>query len=179
MLLKIEKWIDSFSDVIGYITAGLMFLTMINVFYDAIMRYFFNTGSIALQETEWHMFSIVFLLGISYTLKEDSHVRVDLVYDRLSQKARGAINILGTLFFLIPLAVLIIYGSLPFVEEAYITNEISGDPGGLTHRWLIKGVIPLAFVSLLITALGFVLRNYRVFRGDVKLKERNPSDDII
>nr|VFJ46949.1 MAG: TRAP-type mannitol/chloroaromatic compound transport system, small permease component [Candidatus Kentron sp. FM]VFJ50032.1 MAG: TRAP-type mannitol/chloroaromatic compound transport system, small permease component [Candidatus Kentron sp. FM]VFK08711.1 MAG: TRAP-type mannitol/chloroaromatic compound transport system, small permease component [Candidatus Kentron sp. FM] len=165
MLRKLQKLSDRFTDVLGYTAGVLVLLTLLNVFYDAMMRYFFHTGSIALQEMEWHMFSLLFLFGISYTLKEDGHVRVDLVYSRLGPRAKASINLLGTLFFLIPLSVLIIQGSLSFVEEAYELGEISGDPGGLTHRWLIKAMIPISFLFLLCTMVGFVIRNWRIYRG--------------
>ncbi len=138
---------------------------MFNVFYDAIMRYGFNQGSIALQETEWHLFSLMFLLGISYTLKEDGHVRVDILYDRFGARTQAVINMVGTLMFLIPLALLILHGAIPFVKEAYISGEISGDPGGLTHRWLIKAAIPVAFGFLVFSALGFFIRQWRLFLG--------------
>ncbi|VFM99176.1 MAG: TRAP-type mannitol/chloroaromatic compound transport system, small permease component [Candidatus Kentron sp. G] len=165
MLRKLQKFSDRFTDVLGYTAGVLVLLTLLNVFYDAIMRYFFHTGSIALQEMEWHMFSLLFLFGISYALKEDGHVRVDLVYSRLSPRARASINLLGTFFFLIPLSVLIIQGSLPFVGDAYELGEKSGDPGGLTHRWLIKAMIPISFLVLLCTTAGFVIRNWRIYRG--------------
>ena len=97
MLLKIEKIYNRAMDYIGKFIAVLMILTMLNVFYDVIMRYFFKTGSIAMQELEWHLFSIVFLLGISYTLKEEGHVRVDFIYDRLDDKKKAIINIFGGL----------------------------------------------------------------------------------
>lgn len=179
MLLKLERWSNRITDLLGYFCAGLMLLTMVNVFYDAIMRYFFRTGSIALQEMEWHMFSVLFLFGIAYTLKEDGHVRVDLIYDRLGPKAKALINIAGTFFFLIPLALLILTGSLEFVEEAFRTQEISGDPGGLTHRYLIKAMIPLAFAFLIISAVGFVIRNINVFRGIETLKKRRIEDEVL
>ena len=129
------------------------------------MRYFFRTESIAMQEMEWHIFAAVFLFGISYALKEEGHVRVDVLYDGFSPKYKAIVNIVGTFVFLIPLAVLIINGSIWFVHEAYITGEISGDPGGLTHRYLIKSIIPLSFIFLVISAVGFVLRNIRLYRG--------------
>lgn len=165
MLFKIERIINRFTDYVGYLAAVLMLVMLVNVFYDAVMRYFFRTGSIAMQEMEWHIFAAVFLLGISYALKEEGHVRVDIIYDGCSPKYQAIVNIVGTFIFLVPLAVLIINGSIWFVHEAYISGEISGDPGGLTHRYLIKSVIPLAFVSLIISAAGFVLRNIRVYRG--------------
>jgi len=165
MLFKIERIINRFSDIIGYIAAALMLVMLVNVFYDAIMRYLFRSGSIAMQEMEWHIFAAVFLFGISYALKEEGHVRVDILYDGCSPKYKAIVNIVGTFIFLVPLALLIINGSIWFVHEAYISGEISGDPGGLTHRYLIKSVIPLAFVFLVVSAAGFVLRNIRLYRG--------------
>jgi len=96
MLLKLEALFDRFSDVMGWI-AGILNLAMLcNVFYDAIMRYFFSRGSIAMQEMEWHLFAMVFLFGIAYGLKEDGHVRVDVLYDSLSPRTKAIINIAGT-----------------------------------------------------------------------------------
>ena len=74
-----------------------MILVMFNVFIDVILRYFFNSGSLALQELEWHMFSVMFLIGIAYALNEDGHVRVDFIYDNVSMRKKAYINIFGTL----------------------------------------------------------------------------------
>ena len=136
MLLKLERFFDRFSDLMGWIAGFLNLVMLVNVFYDSIMRYFFRSGSIALQEMEWHIFAIVFLFGMAYTLKEDGHVRVDVLYDNFPPKVKAIVNIAGALFFLIPLSALIINGSIWYVKEAYEMNEVSGDPGGLTHRWL-------------------------------------------
>ncbi len=179
MLEKIERITDRFSDLTGWLAALLLLVLLGNVFYDAIMRYFFRSGSIALQELEWHLFSVVFLLGISYALKEDGHVRVDVLYDRFSPKWKAVVNIAGTFIFLIPLALLIINGSLWFVNEAYEMQEISGDPGGLTHRYLIKAVIPAAFVCLTISAAGFVVRNLRIFFGQEAPPVHHIEDDVL
>ena len=178
MLFKIERIIDRFSDIVGYIAAALMLVMLVNVFYDAIMRYFFRTGSIAMQELEWHIFAAVFLFGISYALKEEGHVRVDVLYDGFNPKFKAIVNIVGTFVFLVPLAVLIINGSIWFVHEAYVSGEISGDPGGLTHRYLIKSVIPVAFIFLIISAAGFVLRNIRLYRGQ-ELPPAHKTDNIL
>ena len=179
MLDKIERAIDRFSDVLGWIAGFLMFVMLVNVFYDAIMRYFFRTGSIAMQEMEWHIFAVVFLFGISYALKEDGHVRVDILYDRFSPKWKAIVNIAGTFLFLIPLSVLIANGSTWYVHEAYTMGEISGDPGGLTHRYLIKAVIPLSFVFLIVSACGFVVRNIKIFRGLEAPPEHHIQDEIL
>ena len=165
MLLKLEIFFDRFSTLMGWIAGFLNLVMLVNVFYDSIMRYFFNSGSIALQEMEWHLFSVVFLFGMAYTLKEDGHVRVDILYDHFSPRWKAIVNIGGALLFLIPLSLLIIEGSFWYVHEAFASGEISGDPGGLSYRWLIKSVIPASFVFLVVSAIGFVLHNINIFRG--------------
>jgi TRAP-type mannitol/chloroaromatic compound transport system permease small subunit len=179
MFSKLEKYFDRFSDVMGWVAGVLNLIMLVNVFYDAIARYFFNTGSIALQEMEWHLFSMVFLFGIAYALKEDGHVRVDVLYDRFSPRWKAIVNICGALFLLLPLSILIIEGSIWYVHEALTSGEISGDPGGLKYRWLIKVVIPASFVFLLVSTIGFVLHNVNVIRGGESLPEHRHEEDIL
>jgi TRAP-type mannitol/chloroaromatic compound transport system permease small subunit len=158
--------------VMGWIAGVLNLVMLVNVFYDAIMRYFFKTGSIALQEMEWHLFAMVFLFGIAYGLKEDGHVRVDVLYDRFSPRNKALVNIAGTVLLLLPLSVLIIEGSVWYVQEAYTSGEVSGDPGGLPYRWLIKLVIPASFVFLVVSAIGFIIHNLNIILGIVAPQER-------
>ncbi|RXI33166.1 C4-dicarboxylate ABC transporter permease [Arcobacter ellisii] len=177
-MLKLERGFDKFADMIGYTTAFVMVLMILNVTYDVIMRYFFNTGSIAMQEMEWHLFSVIILLGISYTLKEDGHVRVDLIYDRLTQKKKAKINMVGVVLFIIPVALLIAAESIPFVIESFNSNEQSGDPGGLPYRWLVKSLIPLSFFLLIITSIGFFIKNLNVYKGLHDMDEYNLKGEI-
>ena len=100
MLLKLERGFDKFADAMGYITAIVMVLMILNVTYDVIMRYFFNTGSIAMQEMEWHLFSIIIIRYFIH-IKEDGHVRVDLIYDRLTSKKKQKVNMVGVVLFII------------------------------------------------------------------------------
>lgn len=179
MLLKLEKFFDRFSDLMGWIAGFLNLVMLVNVFYDAIMRYFFNSGSIALQELEWHLFAVVFLFGMAFALKEDGHVRVDILYDNFTPRWKAVVNIGGTLLLLIPLSVLIIEGSVWYVQEAYKIGEISGDPGGLTRRWMIKAVIPVSFIFLIVSAIGFVIHNINVFRGLEAPPVRRIEDEIL
>lgn len=165
MLERIEKVFNSFADFLGKITSVVMVLMILNVSYDVVMRYVFNDGSIAMQELEWHLFSIIILLGMCYTLKEDGHVRVDLIYDNLSVKKKAMINIFGVIFFLFPIALLVAFGSIDFAKEAYEFNEVSGDPGGLTHRWLIKSLIPVSFFILIVIGIGYIIKNINLYRG--------------
>jgi len=162
----VEKCFNKLDKIVGNITAVLMLLVMLNVFIDVLLRYFFHTGSIASQEMEWHLFSVMFLLGISYALTSESHVRVDFIYDNLSNKKKAIINIIGTIFMLMPFALFIAYGSYEFVMDAYTTSEISEDPGGLTHRWIIKAMIPFAFGLLTLTSIGYIIKNIKVLKGE-------------
>jgi len=164
-MVKLEKFLNTIIDYIGkFIAVVLIFMTF-NVLFDVVMRYFFHNSSVAMQELEWHLFSVVFLFGIGYAIKEDAHVRVDFLYDKFSAKTKAYIDIFGTIFFLIPFALLIIYGSYEFVMDSYTLNEISEDPGGLTHRWLIKAMIPASFIFLIFSALVNILKNINIIRG--------------
>ncbi len=175
-LVKAEIIFDKIIDKIGKLCAYLMLLMMINVFYDVVMRYIFREGSIAMQELEWHIFSVIILLGVSYTLKEDGHVRVDVLYDKWSPKTQAIINIVGVILFLWPLSLLIAWGSIDFVKESFEMHEISGDPGGLTHRWILKALIPFSFVLLIFASIGFIIKNINVYRGYSRVKTK--EDEI-
>ena len=179
MLLRLEQFFDRFSDLMGWIAGILNLAMLLNVFYDAIMRYFFSSGSIALQEMEWHLFAMVFLFGIAYGLKEDGHVRVDVFYDRFSPRWKAMVNIGGTALLLLPLSVLVIEGSVWYVQEAYNSGEVSGDPGGLPYRWLIKLVIPVSFVFLIVSATGFVIHNINIFLGVLDPPERDIKSEVL
>ncbi len=178
MLLTLEKGFNKFADFIGIITAIAMILMILNVFYDVIMRYFFKSGSIAMQEMEWHLFSLIILLGIAYTLKEDGHVRVDLVYDRFTPTKKAIINMVGSILFILPIALLVGISSIDNAVEAYQSMEQSGDPGGLPYRWIVKALIPLSFFLLIITTIGFFIKNLNVYKGVHPLEDNNLKNEI-
>ncbi len=167
MLVRVEQFYKRINRVAGRVLAVVLVLMTVNVFFDVIMRYFFHNSSVGMQEMEWHLFSIVILFGVSVSLLEEEHVRVDFLYDRFKPTTRALINIYGTIFLLLPLAMLIFFGSFGFVRDAWEIGEISEDPGGLKYRWLIKGMIPMAFGYLIFSSVGYLVKNinlYRVFR---------------
>ncbi len=166
MLIKVEQIFMRINRVLGKILSGVLLLMALNVFFDVVMRYFFRNSSVGMQEMEWHLFSIVILFGISVALLDEGHVRVDFLYDRYSEKSKAMINIIGTILFLLPLALLILFGSFDFVKDAYDINEISEDPGGLPFRWVIKGMIPLAFLVLVFASIGYTIKNINIFRRE-------------
>ena len=178
MLTKIEKITDKIIDGVGYLTGVLMIWLILNVAWDVMMRYVFHDSSIAMQELEWHTFAVIMLYGTGYALRYNAHVRVDFLYDRMTPRKQAWINILGTIFFLLPLALLVIYGSWEFVMDAYTTHEISEDPGGLPYRWIIKAQIPFAFIFLVFCAFNFTLHNINILRGaEAPLPE--PEEEVI
>ena len=164
MLIRLEKAFMKVKQILGKLLSLLLVLMVLNVFYDVVMRYFFHNSAVAMQEMEWHLFSVIILFGISVALLDEGHVRVDFLYDRFSEKTRAVINITGTICFLIPLALLVFFGSLEFVWDAFEIKEISEDPGGLHYRWLIKGMIPLSFAVLIIFSIGYVIQNINRMR---------------
>jgi TRAP-type mannitol/chloroaromatic compound transport system permease small subunit len=165
MIKTIQHFCDKIINFMGRVISWLLILLVLNVLFDVVMRYFFHNSSVGMQELEWHLFSIIILYGIGFALKTDSHVRVDFLYDNFSPSTKNYINIFGTIFFLIPVALLIIAGSMEFIKDAYITHEISEDPGGLTHRWLIKAMIPVGFLFLIFSAISYILKNITELRG--------------
>lgn len=166
MLDKIEKVIGRTVGAMGALLAVLLLLMVLNVSFDVMMRYLFRASSVGMQEMEWHLFGVIILFGVGVALRYEGHVRVDFLYDRMQPRTKAIINIVGTLLFLIPLSLLILFGSFEFVHDAWITNEISEDPGGLPYRWIIKSMIPLAFSFLLLSAAGYILQNIKLMKGE-------------
>jgi len=158
--LQLSYYLDRISKYAGYLAAILVLALSLLVAYDAGMRYLFSAGSIALQEIEWHLFDMIFLLGLSYALKHDKHVRVDIFFERYSQDTRMIVQILSMLLLLIPFSLLFLNDALDMTMQSYLQNEVSSDPGGLTHRWFIKAMLVFSFALLILQALCEILKAY-------------------
>ena len=164
-----SQWLERLT--VGYtrwlerLTVGLLLLTIVNVFVDVFLRYLFNNSSIALQEMEWHLFSSMFLLGIAYTLQCDAHVRVDILYTKFSAKKQALINLVGCAIFIMPISLLITYYGVDFAYQSFLLNEQSGDPGGLSYRFIIKSIIPISFILVMISTVIFAQHNYQKFKA--------------
>jgi len=158
--LKFSYYLDRISKYSGLFAAILVVILSLLVVYDAGMRYLFSAGSIALQEIEWHLFDIIFLLGLTYALKHDKHVRVDIFFERYSQNTRMIVQILSMLLLVIPFSLLFLNDALDMTYQSFMQHEVSSDPGGLTHRWLIKAMLAFAFVLLFMQAWSELLKAY-------------------
>jgi len=151
--------VENIIKYMAYFTAFILLLLVMLILYDATSRYLFSAGSTALQELEWHFFDIVILLSIAYTLHKDSHVRVDIFYDNFSEKTKLFIDTLAILLFILPLSFLIIYIGIGFTELSFLQHEASSDPGGLTHRWIVKSLMPLSFFFVALVAIMQLCKN--------------------
>lgn len=161
---KIVQKIDSFSELTGKSVSWLTLVLVLITCYDVITRYIFQSSSIAIVELEWHLFAVIFLVGAAYTLKHEDHVRVDLLYSKFSPKTQALINILGTILFLIPFCLLVIYSSRNFVLNSFTIGETSPDPGGLPARYILKSILPLSFILLLLQGVALLLKSIITFR---------------
>ena len=155
-LTKLSSIIDRFTEWSGKCISWLVILLVLLVGYDVAMRYLFQSGSVGIQELEWHLFSIIFLIGAAYTLKHDEHVRLDILYRSkfLNDRHRAWIDAFGAFFILLPFCLLIVISAWPCISQAYVYNEASPDPGGLPARWLIKSMIPLGFTLLILQGIA-------------------------
>jgi TRAP-type mannitol/chloroaromatic compound transport system permease small subunit len=146
---------------VAWVTLGLVLV----VFIDVVMRYLFNTSFVFTQELEWHLFGFIFLIGAGYTLLHDGHVRVDIIYQRLSHKGRAWVNLFGVLLFLIPGCLLVISTSWKFTVTSYAMLEGSPDPGGIPFRFLLKGCMPVGFTLLLMQGISLGIHSFMQIIG--------------
>ncbi len=142
--------LDRTGDLLGSTVAWFTLLMMFVTCAIVIGRYGFNLGSIGLQESVMYLHGLVFMTGISWTLRHQGHVRVDIFYERFSPRTRAAVDLAGTVFFLFPFGLFLLLGSLDYVAFSFSLREGSAQPGGLPGVYLLKSLIPLmAFLLLL------------------------------
>lgn len=154
------------SIVLGAKVAALSLLALVAlVLYDATVRYLFQSGSIALQELEWHLFDVIVLLSIAYTFSHDAHVRVDIFYEHFNAKTKAIVNFLGSLLFVLPFSLLIIYLGIDFVALSFSQMEASADPGGLPYRFIVKSFVPIAFILMVIQSIRVMAGALKTVRG--------------
>jgi len=157
---RLVHWIDTLNEYIGRAVSWLTTLLVVVVCFDVFTRYVLRSSSVAVQELEWHIFAVIFLVGAAYTLKREGHVRVDVFYTLMSPRGKALIDLFGGLFFLIPFSILIIWSSQGFIDMSWSVMETSPDPGGLPFRYLLKAMIPFGFVLVLLQGIALTLRAF-------------------
>lgn len=160
-MITIDRLIKHIGQAVSWLTLVLVLVIIVDVF----LRYVFNTTSAASFELEWHLFAAIFLLGTAYTLQNDKHVRVDVFYHRFSEKGKAWVNLIGTVFLLLPFCAVAFWESLSFVASSYSVLETSPDPGGLPARYIIKSAIPIGFFLLGLQGVSILLNSLRKIRN--------------
>jgi TRAP-type mannitol/chloroaromatic compound transport system permease small subunit len=160
-LLKLADLIDVLNERVGQSVKWLVLLVTLISAGNALMRYTLGVSSNAGLEIQWYLFGAVFLLAAGYTLKHNAHVRIDFIYGRLSKRGQAWLDVLGTLLFLLPFTVLIIWFSWGMFMLAWQSAEMSPDAGGLL-RWPAKLLIPVGFVLLALQGLAELIKNAAV-----------------
>ena len=164
-----SRFVDGMTSRLGRFISWLTLCMVLIGAYNAIARYLgrfiqFNLSSNLYLELQWYLFSLIFLLGAAYALKEDAHVRVDVLYGRLRRKAKAKINVIGSALMLLPFCVFVLWVSWPSIRNSWIVREGSPDPSGLP-RYPIKAVIIVAFVLLVLQGISQFLKDVAVLRG--------------
>ncbi|WP_407146942.1 TRAP transporter small permease subunit [Bradyrhizobium sp. ORS 86] len=163
-LLKLSSGIDAFTRWIGKRLSWLILVAVIISAINAIVRKTLDMSSNSWLELQWVLFSIVFLLCSPWTLLDNEHIRIDIVNNLLPKRVRDAIDVVGHLFFLLPLCVVMIITGGPFFWRSYEINEQSGNAGGLP-QWPAKSLIIIAFSFLFIQGISELIKRIAVMRG--------------
>jgi TRAP-type mannitol/chloroaromatic compound transport system permease small subunit len=178
-LRRLSALVDGLNDRIGAAIRWLALIMVLVGAFNAIARYLTRYTGVSLSsnaylDLQWYFFSLIFLLGAAYGLNHDVHVRVDVLYERLGRKTRAWIDLAGTVLFLLPFSLLMLWVSWPPVRNSWVIRETSPDPGGLP-RYPIKAVILIGFVLLVLQALSQAVKQVDIIRGEEPAADAVPD----
>ena len=165
MLRQLARKIDAFQERVGNGVSWLMLGMVVLVFGDVISRYVFNRSSVFVQEAEWHLFGLVYLLAAGYTMLYDEHVRIDVLYAKWTPRKKAAADFVLLFVMFLPSAIMILVTTWPFVLHSVQVNEGSPDPGGIPGRWAYKSVIIFGFLLLMLQAVSQAIKNFYWMMG--------------
>lgn len=177
LLLKLSQLIDWLNERVGKSTFWLVLIMALISAGNASYRFVFNDSSNGMLEIQWYLFAAVFLLCSPYTLQKNEHVRIDVVSSKFSARGLAVIDIIGTLFFLLPMVVLVLWLSLPLVAESYKIQEMSSNAGGLI-RWPVKILLPIGFFLLALQGISELIKRIAFLAGligDPNAKDSAPT----
>ena len=167
LLLRISGAIDALNEKLGWIADALVLLSCLISAANAFSRYAFGMSSNAWLEIQWYMFGALVMLGASYTLKKNEHVRVDIVYTNVSTRKQIGIDIFGTILFMLPATIILTYLSWPVFYNSWAIGEVSTNAGGLV-RWPIKIFLPIGFALLSLQGLSELIKRFAMLTGHMK-----------
>ncbi|NOX32188.1 MAG: TRAP transporter small permease subunit [Deltaproteobacteria bacterium] len=158
---------DNFIKGIGHIVMWGNGILVLVIILQVVLRYGFSHGMVIFEELQWHLYGLGIMIGASYAMVTDSHIRVDIIQARMSRKWKNRWELFGIVFLLLPFAFVIFHQSLDFVHESFRVNESSDAPLGLPFRWMIKGVIPISFALLILAAISRAVRIFNFMREGI------------
>jgi TRAP-type mannitol/chloroaromatic compound transport system permease small subunit len=177
-------WVSQGMDrVISAIGKGASWLWVVItgvIIWAVVGRYAFDHGSVTLEEVQWHLAGMGWLLGLAYTLVVDGHVRVDVIHERLSLKGQGWVELFGLVFLLLPFLGLAVYEMFPYAYSSWQQGETSQAPAGLPYRWVLKSILALSFVLLILAALSRLLKVTALLFGfpkPIRIKSGNDKKE--
>ncbi|MCK6411363.1 MAG: TRAP transporter small permease subunit [Azonexus sp.] len=176
-LISLARLIDTINERVGKGAFWLVLIMTLISAGNATYRFTFNDSSNGLLEIQWYLFAAVFLLCAPYTLQKNEHVRIDVISGKFSPRGLAIIDIIGTLFFLLPMVVLVLWLSLPLVANSYRIGEISANAGGLI-RWPVKALLPIGFLLLALQGISELIKRIAFLQGliaDPNAKDNKPS----
>jgi len=167
-MLTLSRAIDAVSKIVGLVAEYLVLLCALISAFNAMSRYLFNASSNGWLEIQWYLFAYVVLLGASYTLKNNGHVRVDLIYGNVSPGKRVWIDIFGLVFFLLPVTVYLTWACWPFFYQSFVDGEMSLNAGGLI-RWPVKILLVLGFGLLFLQGISELIKRIGALTGRIQV----------
>ncbi len=174
-MLRISRWIDRLNERVGKCVYWLVLVAVVVSALNAIVRKVFNYSSNAFLEAQWYLFSAIFLLCAGYTLLRNEHVRIDVVAGRFSRRTQAWIDVFGTVFFLLPMALVFVYLSWPIFVRTWVHEEISGSAGGLVI-WPARLLVPIGFSLLALQGLSELVKRIGFLRGHAPDPGLSPHD---
>lgn len=162
--LRISGWIDQLNTAVGRAVTWLVLIVSVVSAGNAVVRKVFNVSSNAWLELQWYLFGAIFLLAAGYTFLRNEHVRVDVLSQKLPERTQVWIEMLGVVFFLFPAAFLVLWLSIPYFWESFITHELSSNTEGLI-RWPAKLLIPVGFSLLILAGVSHLIKCIGFLRG--------------
>lgn len=176
-LLALARAIDAFTERVGRVAIWLVLAATLISAGNALARYALGESSNAWLEIQWYLFGAMFLLAAGYTLKHNGHVRIDIIYNRLTPRGQAWIDLVGGMLFLLPMAGLLAWLSWPMFVEAWVTHELSPDAGGLV-RWPVKLMLPAGFALLALQGVAEVIKRIGVLLGHLALPQEKPEEEV-
>ncbi|AMS40856.1 MULTISPECIES: TRAP transporter small permease subunit [Aminobacter] len=166
-LLALSRAIDRINEAIGKTVAWAILLAILVSAGNAVIRKAFNMSSNAWLELQWYLFGAAFMLAAAYTLKQNEHIRIDIVYGMFSRRVQHWIDLLGHMLFLMPFVILMIFYFIPYVSLSFRSGEMSSSAGGLI-LWPAKALLLMGFIQLGLQGISEIIKKIAIMRGDME-----------